>query len=82
MPGSGGDYFFLHKKSSNCGKALKLFQPSKSGNISYGSINDLRDGNIETNARKEIGNPQPITFVLYVGQVSARLGRQSFNTLN
>ena len=47
-----------------------------------GTSNDTWYGKIEIDARKEIGNPQPITFVLYVGQVSARLGRQSFNTLN
>ena len=48
-----------HTKSSNCGKALKLFQPSKNSNISYGSRNELKYGKIEIDARKEIGNPQP-----------------------
>jgi len=63
MPGCGREEsYLLHTKSSNCGKALKLFQPSKSGNTSYGSRNELRYGKIETDARKEIGNPQPTTF--------------------
>jgi hypothetical protein len=65
MPGCGGggesSYNLSHNKSSNCGKALKLFQPSKSGNTSYGSRNELRYGKIEIDARKEIGNPQPTT---------------------
>lgn len=62
MPGSGREYYYFpHAKSSNCGKALKLFQPSKSGNTSYGSGNDSRYGKIEIDARKEIGNPQPST---------------------
>ena len=62
MPGRGRESLDLtHTKSSNCGKALKLFQPSKSINTSYGSRNKLRYGKIEIDARKEIGNPQPIT---------------------
>jgi hypothetical protein len=64
MPGSGREYYYLpHVKPSNCGKALKLFQPSKSGNTSYGSGNDSRYGKIEIDARKEIGNPQPSTTI-------------------
>lgn len=65
MPGSGREYSYLsHAKPSNCGKALKLFQPSKSGNTSYGSGNDSRYGKIEIDVRKEIGNPQPSTTII------------------
>ena len=45
-------------KPSNCGKALKQFQPSKHGNIVYGTGNDSWYGKIEIDARKEMGNPQ------------------------
>ena len=64
MPGcGGGERIFLspYIKSSNCGKALKLFQPNKYGNMICGTSNDTWYGKIEIDARKEIGNPQPIT---------------------
>lgn len=73
MPGCGREYSYLpHSKSSNCGKALKLFQPSKSVNTSYGSGNELRYGKIEIDARKEIGNPQPTTLNIKVGSSSTK----------
>jgi len=58
----GENNLLSHIKSSNGGKALKLFQPSKYGNITYGSRNEMRYGKIGIDARKEIGDPQPTTF--------------------
>lgn len=63
MPVEGeNNLYFPLIKSSNCGKALKAVSTSKSVNTSYGSRNELRYGNIEIDARKEIGNPQPTTI--------------------
>lgn len=46
------------------GKALKLFQPNKYGNIICGTGNDSWYGKIEIDARKEMGNPQPSTTII------------------
>nr|YP_009072350.1 hypothetical protein SBORM_0132 [Sclerotinia borealis]AIJ56795.1 hypothetical protein SBORM_0132 [Sclerotinia borealis] len=49
-------------KSSNCGKALKQFQPSKHSNIVCGTGNDSWYGKIEIDIRKEMGNLQPSSY--------------------
>jgi hypothetical protein len=47
------------------GKALKKFQPNKSGNTSCGTGNDSWYGKIEIYVRKEMGNPQPSSILIY-----------------
>jgi hypothetical protein len=59
-------------KPSNCGNTLKQFQPSKSGNTSCGTGNDSWYGKIEIDVRKEMGNPQPSTYLITVCSSSTR----------
>ena len=56
------------------GKALKEFQTSKYGNITYGTGNDSWYGKIEIHERKEMGNPQPssIIYIFVVCSSSTR----------
>ena len=64
MPVSGSEPSAINHQID--GNALKQFQPSRYGNIAYGTGNDSWYGKIEIDARKEMGNPQPSTISIFM----------------